>query len=242
MVNSLKKLALLPLLPVCFIQGKTLRKQVPKLAEPKGERFGHTGNGKPLRLMITGDSAAAGVGVEHQDQALIGQVCQQLSQHFAVQWSLEAKTGATTASTIRHLTKLPECKLDVVVTSIGLNDLTTGKSRTQWLKNLNQLLDLMDSKYQPNLVIISGLPPVGQFPVIPSPLRWFLGFGAQGFNQAMAKLLSKRQNAHYLPIELPTQSKVIPTELMASDGFHPGAKVYQQWAQDICQVIKSRFI
>ena len=60
------KLSTLALLPVLFVQGTKVRKNTPRLLEASGERQGIVGKGKPLSLLILGDSAAAGVGVENQ--------------------------------------------------------------------------------------------------------------------------------------------------------------------------------
>lgn len=50
------KLSTLLLLPVLFVQGSKVRKNTPRLAEAKGEREGSIGQGKPLSLLILGDS------------------------------------------------------------------------------------------------------------------------------------------------------------------------------------------
>lgn len=77
------KLSTFFLLPVLFIQGHKVRKNTPRLAEAKGEREGRTGQGKPLSLLILGDSAAAGVGVENQKDALSGAIIQELQNEFS---------------------------------------------------------------------------------------------------------------------------------------------------------------
>ncbi len=90
------KLSTLLLLPILFVQGNKVRKNTPRLLEPKGEREGGIGQGKPLSLLILGDSAAAGVGVETQKDALSGAIIQELQNEFFLQWKLHAKTGDTT--------------------------------------------------------------------------------------------------------------------------------------------------
>ena len=68
------KLAAIGLAPVIIAQGLYVRRVTPRLPEPEGERSGVNGAGPPLSLLILGDSAAAGVGVATQDQALSGQL------------------------------------------------------------------------------------------------------------------------------------------------------------------------
>lgn len=60
------------LMPVLLGQALYVRFRVAKLAEPVGVRRGVVGDGPQLRLLILGDSSALGVGVLHQDLALLG--------------------------------------------------------------------------------------------------------------------------------------------------------------------------
>lgn len=67
MLLSILKIVLAPVLAV---QGRQVKKNTPRLPEAKGPRKGIQENGgKQIRLLILGDSAAAGVGVDHQDHA-----------------------------------------------------------------------------------------------------------------------------------------------------------------------------
>jgi lysophospholipase L1-like esterase len=115
------------------LQALITKRRVPKLLEPPGLRSGVAGDGPKLRLLIIGDSAAAGVGVSHQDKALSGQLVSQLAEHFRVTWRLEAISGATTTSTLASLPQLDDRKYDVVVTSLGVNDVTSSIGCREWL-------------------------------------------------------------------------------------------------------------
>ncbi|NIP82235.1 MAG: SGNH/GDSL hydrolase family protein, partial [Gemmatimonadetes bacterium] len=50
------------LAPILVAQGLFVRWRTTRLPEPPGDREGVTGAGPPLRLLVAGDSAAAGVG------------------------------------------------------------------------------------------------------------------------------------------------------------------------------------
>jgi hypothetical protein len=56
------------LAPVLLRQGARVRERTPVLPEAAGDRSGRAGaaEGAPLRLLIVGESTAAGVGVAHQ--------------------------------------------------------------------------------------------------------------------------------------------------------------------------------
>ena len=69
--------AALPCAPLLLWQGRRVRRDTPKLPEAEGPRDGIAGAdrpGRPLRLLIVGDSSAAGVGASVQDEALAGRL------------------------------------------------------------------------------------------------------------------------------------------------------------------------
>jgi hypothetical protein len=89
------KLALSPLL---VAQALRTRARVPRLPEAVGPREGVAGSGGPLlRLLIAGDSSAAGVGVRKQDDALARPLSRELARRCRaeVHWRLVARAGVT---------------------------------------------------------------------------------------------------------------------------------------------------
>jgi lysophospholipase L1-like esterase len=235
-------LAKLVLGPVLIAQGMYVRAATPLLPEPAGERRGVSGAGPILRLLVLGDSAAAGVGVAHQTEALLGQLVATLAASFEVHWALIAKTGATSAKTLAHLDEAPTELFDVVVTSLGVNDVTSGRTCPQFLTDQAALLDQLQSKFGAGLVVVSGFPPVRFFPALPQPLRWYLGRECQRYDAALAEFVKSRRGCTYYaqPAETLTERGLSAKDVMASDGFHPGAPVYANWAGDVAVLIKER--
>lgn len=227
---------LLLLAPILLIQGIWVRKKTPLLPEPAGERKGKCGKGRPLRLLILGDSAGAGVGVEHQDDALLGQLKYQLGDHYQLTYQLIAKTGATTESTIDYLKghHTISDSFDVAVISLGVNDITSGISLTKWLNYQQLLRDYLQLSLNVKHIICSGMPPMDSFPALPQPLRWFLGSRAKEFDQQMCQTIADAENIHYIFLRVSDDSS-----LMASDGFHPGKGVYAMWSQAIADKIRT---
>lgn len=72
------KAATLALIPALVLQGWRVKKNTPRLPEPEGRREGQSGSGQALSILIAGDSAAAGVGVATQEDALLGAVLKEL--------------------------------------------------------------------------------------------------------------------------------------------------------------------
>jgi lysophospholipase L1-like esterase len=188
-------------------------------------------------LLIIGDSAAAGVGVSHQDKALSGQLVSQLVEHFRVDWRLEAISGATTTSTLASLPQLEDRKYDVVVTSLGVNDVTSSIGCLEWLDSQQKLRELLSKKFGAKLIIVSGLPPVHEFSGLPQPLRRYLGARATRFDNALKAEIDHDSTSVFLNLRFPGD----PSH-MAVDGFHPGPVVYKEWAKRTAQVITDRWV
>lgn len=232
MIDQLLGLALAPVL---YAQGRAVRRRIPRLPEPTGARAGKTGRGIPLRLLIAGDSAAAGVGAESQAEALSGQLVLALNDHFRLDWRLEAGTGATTRQTIarlRSLVSADESGFDVLVTSLGVNDLTRHVGEGAWLESQRELRRLAREELGVRLLVIAGLPPIDRFPALPHPLRWYLGRRAIRFTSRLRADLACEPSAHLLDLRL-----ALDPQLMAPDGFHPGPRIYAEWARRVADII-----
>jgi lysophospholipase L1-like esterase len=225
---------LIPLLgPILLAQGKNLRKTMPVLPEPPGDRSGVRGQGQPLRLLIAGDSSAAGVGADHQDDALLGHVLAGLGEDFRVEYRLVAATGSTTRGTVRRLNNLPAEDFDVAVTALGANDSTRLVSVKDFLASQTELLDLLKEKFNVGAVVCSGLPPMHLFPAMPQPLRWVIGRRAKALDHALRQWLPAHPHGHFLKSDY-----TLDPQFMATDGFHPGPEVYRMWGEAVSRHIR----
>ena len=110
--------------PILFAQGLYVRWVTPRLPEPAGVRCGMGGAGKSLRLLVVGDSAAAGVGADSQSSALSGQLVSALAPHFCLSWRLLARTGYKVQDVLDHLESAHPESFDLAVVSVGVNDVT----------------------------------------------------------------------------------------------------------------------
>lgn len=229
----LRKCISYALMPIFYLQGIKVRSSVPTLPEPIGLRQGLSGAGKQLRLLILGDSAAVGVGVIHQRKALLGNLLSNLTHHHRVNWQLHAQTGATTADAIREIDNIEKQKLDVIVTSLGVNDVTSGVNAKTWLSGQLELRQKLITKFNPKLLVLSSLPPMGKISALPQPLRWYVGERANEFDQLLKQ--SCEGITQYLPVKV---GKI--SEMLAKDGFHPSANLYKIWGQQVAEMIRER--
>jgi lysophospholipase L1-like esterase len=222
--------AKLLLSPVLVAQALATRSRLPRLPEPTGERQGSIGRGVPLRLLIAGDSSAAGVGVGRQTDALAHRLAERLAKaaKARVHWQLHARSGITTAQTLALLHEQAHAKADVAVLVTGVNDVVdqipsqravaAREALTNWLRNAQGCQQ----------VVFAPLPPIHHFPGLPQPLRWVAGSDARRHNEALREWVATRRDASLVDMDTPLNRGV-----MAEDGFHPGEPVYRYCANAI---------
>jgi lysophospholipase L1-like esterase len=191
-----------------------------KLPEAAGPRDGVTGDGPPLRLLIVGDSSAAGVGVNTQDDALAGQVVAALSPHFVVQWQAVARSGVTSARAQGMVAQARAC--DVAITALGVNDVLRHTSSGRFARAQTVLhTRLRDLGAQ--VILCSAVPPLGAFAAFPQPLRGHLGVRAAKLD-ATLQAVCAQTGARHVPFDITPSA-----DWLARDGLHPSAKLYQHW-------------
>ncbi|EGN76236.1 lysophospholipase L1-like esterase [Idiomarina sp. A28L] len=234
MLITVSKIALAPML---LMQGKRVRLNTPRLPEPEGERSGVICGEKPaLRVLICGDSAAAGVGVAAQHQALSGQLVAELQRRFPlrhIEWHLWAKNGDNSAVALTKLHLKAAQQFDVVVTSLGVNDVTGNVPTAQFRDCQQAIVQLLQEKFHASQIILTALPPMHLFPALPQPLRWFLGQQARRLTHELDTVAAVNHGCEVLDVSFPMDEDVI-----ASDGFHPGSIGYKLWAQAIVRKIE----
>ena len=237
MVSLALKLALSPLL---VAQALRTRARVPRLPEAAGAREGAHGQGAAcLRLLLAGDSSAAGVGVARQSDALCGQLMPLLAERCALRlhWMLRARSGLTTAQTLQMLqtTEMPVFDLAVVVT--GVNDVVDQVGSLRAMRARESIANVLRNRVGVQHVVFCPLPPIHQFPALPQPLRWMAGADAKRHNRALREWTAQRiaRCADVSTLEL--DHVRLSRHTMASDGFHPGMPVYRAVAEALAQHI-----
>ncbi|MEO7392812.1 MAG: SGNH/GDSL hydrolase family protein [Ramlibacter sp.] len=227
------KIALGPLL---LPQASWLRRKAVRLPEAAGPREGVVGDGNPvLRLLVVGDSSAAGVGLARQTQALALPLAARLHERLgvAVVWQLVAQSGVNTQEAVALLDRAELAPADVVVTALGVNDVSSQISAARFTLLTAQLWSLLKERTGARWAVLSGLPPMGLLTAVPQPLRWYLGRYATWLDAA-AHQWAEEQCMGFCSLRWTSD----PT-LLSHDGFHPGELVYPQWADRLTDIIVS---
>lgn len=226
--------------PLLLLQALWTVLRTPRLPEAGGLRSGQawpddpsrdapaTGEDEVFQLLIVGESTAVGVGVEHLEDALAACLARALAERLGtpVVWSVRGRNGARMGDIERLLAAGPGVpRATLALVPMGVNDSVKLSSLRAWRDALEAVsAGLLDAGVQ--RVAFASVPPVGWFTALPRPLRWLLGWRAAQLDRVMLEWADGRDDAvHYLPIRFPP----LP-ELLAEDGYHPGAEGYRRWA------------
>ena len=225
------------MLPVSVLQGLWLRKKATRLPGAPGTRQGTTGEGDALQLLAIGDSIIDGVGTNHIEQSLPVQFAQQLAKRTqrCVHWRVEGETGNDIVDVIKLIESLSRTvQADLVLISVGVNDVTGLTSTRSWRKKLLQLLDRLEQRWPGIHVMFAGLPPMSLFPLPPQPLRFTLGLRAATLDRIAAGIIAGYSHATHVPTDINPQAHDF-----CEDGFHPSAESCTLWARELA-IIESR--
>lgn len=232
----------LVLLPVLVWQGSRLRSTMPRLPEAEGPRTGVTPGPAPaLNLAIVGDSSAAGVGAQQQQDALAGQLTTFVAEQIGrqVSWRLVARSGATARSVRRDL--VPQLtgtenawQPDVVLAVVGGNDLTHYRPIPAWRRDIRAMVESIRQQAGPVPIVLAGLPPFLRLPSLPQPMRIVSGLRACAMDDVLRRLADRTDHVWHVP------SATLPTEgddFFTEDGYHLATKGYRAWAEVLSHAV-----
>lgn len=228
----------LVLLPLLAWQGKRARRDTPRLPEASGSDAGQWGEGEPIhRLLVIGESTAAGVGVDDHQSGLASQMAKVLNETHGKSfgWQTFGRNGARLAEVIACVEQASLLPADTVVLSMGVND-TTGFTRlAQYRRRLLTLQSLL-AQHFPMPMILLTVPPMHRFTALPQPLRLIMGWRARQVDQIKRDLAARRPD-QFRYLDYPPMTD---TSMLATDGYHPGASGYQAIAAAVAPRLGSR--
>ncbi|MFG3257135.1 SGNH/GDSL hydrolase family protein [Streptomyces sp. NPDC048172] len=246
------------LLPLLAHQGRKVQRDMPRLPRATGTTGTSDTSGaadeEPLRLLVLGDSIAASVGATHNSQGLAGQLADEVARLAArpVAWRVLARPGATAEWATRRLAPdagAGEEPPDLVVVSVGVNDLLAFRTPTRWRNGVRALAHAIRTAVagpggpgEPGEVlplVFVGLPPVGRLPALPQPLRAALGARGVRLDRELARV-ARELGAHHVP------GPALPDDgegdgdgdgILAEDRFHPTERGYGLLVRELAPVV-----
>ena len=193
--------------------------------------------GEPLRMVWLGDSTAAGVGASGPDAALPRQVAARLDR--PVHLTVRAVSGARVADVRDE--QVPELgpaaeRADVVVISVGANDVVHLTRRGDFARRYRELLDGLPDDVP---LVLLGVPDFGSVTRFAQPLRFIAGVRGGTLDAVISDVARERQ-AGYVDIagETGPAFRDDPGRLFAADRYHPSDAGYGLWADAVAPVVE----
>jgi lysophospholipase L1-like esterase len=219
------KLVLAPVLVAQALRTRRRALVLPEAAGPRGGVVGAVDGARSvIRIVVAGDSSAAGVGVDHQDHAVVGHLARGLAHRLGgpVDWTLRARSGLTTHGVHALLEAEPVPPADVAIVISGVNDVVDLVPVRRALRHRATLAERLLARGAARHVVFAALPPVHRFPLLPEPLRRVMGSDARRHDAALARWAADEAYVTHCPIDVDLDAST-----MAPDGFHPGEPVYR---------------
>jgi len=223
------------LLPILIVQGIWTRKSTLRLPEAGGDSTSGARCGS--HIIGLGDSVIAGVGISELRDAMTAQLASKLSEELSeelsenqsedVSWAAFGVNGLRVQDLIAKIKLLESETPDLVLISIGVNDVSRLTSVTKWQLEIATLIADLKEKYRSPIVFL-GLPPMGQFPALPQPLRFALGIRAAMLDLTLKRAGELVNDVYWIEIHSPKND--FP---MAEDGYHPSAIACALMADEI---------
>ncbi|MFN0140628.1 MAG: SGNH/GDSL hydrolase family protein [Pyrinomonadaceae bacterium] len=221
-------IALAPIAPLLFLQGRVTRWKVGVLPDAAGDKRGRCGDGEAVKLFVLGESTVAGLGARDHERALAGQFARALSNQLgsAVEWQVLGRNGVTARRTIDELVpEIPDTRFDYILLGIGGNDVMKLSSPRRWRRDMTELLTILKNKNPEAVIFISNCPMIGASPVIPWPSKQLLWQLSKMHDANIREFTREWDRVFYFP-----QPVDVPLDGFFADGVHPSEKGYADWA------------
>jgi lysophospholipase L1-like esterase len=228
-IYVLSGILILPFAPFLYLQGQYIRRKIGRLPDAQGETSGKSGDEESFaKLLVLGESTAAGVGARTHETALAGQFARFLGEKIgkSIHWQVIGRSGITVKETIHELLpKIPDEKFDYILVALCGNEVLKLRSPRTFRRDMKKLLGILQEKHPDATFFITNAPAVRLSPVLPFPIKFILGHlsalhdsNAKEFTAAMNKVFYFHQ-----PNEVP--------ENFFADGIHPSEMGYTVWSK-----------
>ncbi|TFD17090.1 SGNH/GDSL hydrolase family protein [Cryobacterium sp. TMT1-21] len=223
------RLAAVPLAPLLVTQARALRRDTPRLPDAALPWTGSRPGPDPLRILVLGDSTAAGVGALTQDEALPGWIAHEVAVRWGrgASWRAIGENGATAKDVReRFVAEAAVVPFDLALLTIGANDALGLRSRSAFTRDVRSIVRTLRAAAPHADVLVSLMPRFDRFDLLPEPLRATLARHAASLDTGARLAVQGLDRV----VAIPTPPPYVDG-FFASDGFHPSALGYRLWAE-----------
>ena len=187
---------------------------------------------RPVRVAWLGDSLAAGLGCDDVADTPAHLTARLLER--AVDVRVLAVPGSRAIHVVEDQLPRVDRDTDLVVLSVGANDVASSTSRRQYREHLDVIL----GELAPLPTVVLSLPDMAMADRIAEPLRTLAGLRARWFDAARADLIARHPHTTSVDIASrpPGLSRRAGRAMLSADRFHPGPDGYRLWAERIATV------
>ncbi len=237
----------IPLLPLMYLQGKKIKKSVPRLPEAEDVKgFSQVSSKKVLRMLSIGESTIAGVGVKTHQEGFTGSLANELATELKtnIDWKVYAKSGYTAKKVTENIIDhIKEKSIDLIVIGLGGNDAFELNTPKKWNRDVRALIRTIRQKFNDVPIVFTNMPPIKDFPAFTSLMKFTIGNLVNILGEELNKIVKDFEQVYYYPLESSCKDyierfnlKIEPSDFFI-DGVHPSKMTYQIWAKDISKFI-----
>ena len=209
------------------------------IGKPLGEQAFHPDrtyrrkHGRPITLVMLGDSIAAGLGASRQRHTLGVQLAKRLggSTGRAVRLVPLAEVGAESSWLARQVDNLPDdLAPDVAVIIVGGNDVTHRVRVADSVADLEAAIHRLEVRGAQ--VVVGTCPDLGALVLVRQPLRRLASQASRRLALAQ-RAAAIRSGAHPVSLSDVAGARFVtePEEMFALDRFHPSSVGYRRLAR-----------
>ena len=198
-------------------------------ALPGDARIGTGLRGPGVHITWLGDSLATGLGCDHVEDTPAHLAARLLERPVEV--TMLAAPGARVEQVLHEQLPHLDPRTDLVVISVGANDVASATARSAYAAQLDNLLSWL----APTPVVLLSLPDMAMPDRMAEPLRTLAGARARWFDAARARVAAS--HPHVTSVDIASRpaglSRRAGRQLLCADRFHPGPEGYRVWADRI---------
>lgn len=195
--------------------------------------------GAPIRLIVLGDSIAAGLGAERRKQTLGARLAKGLASrtHRPVRLRSGAVVGAESSTLDAQIAALgDDARADVAVIVVGGNDVTHRVPVVAAAASLEGAITRLRSMGCE--VVVGTCPDLGALRPVPQPLRALVSHGSRQLAAAQ-DAAARRAGARSVSLRRAVGAVFVeqPDAMFSLDRFHPSALGYRRTADALLPAV-----